>query len=164
MAIQKRRSSRSSGGSRRTTRWVNQFFAGNAITAGTEEVIELIAANNVDTVGATILRIIGHASYAGRTVDTDTLYHAGIYLGPGTMDADDQDPAVPSNIDWMWITQRGWRQAAYDGVDSFVNEYIDIDLRSRRKFREGDRLTLNVNCTGQNVTDFWALRILLLNP
>lgn len=157
--------SRSSGrGSRRTTRWVNSFFPGNSITAGTEEVSELVAANNVDTVGATVLRIIGDVSYAGRTVDTDTLYHAGIYLGPGTMDADDQDPAVPSNIDWMWLTQRGWRQAAYDGVDSFVNQFFSIDLRSRRTFREGDRLTYNENCTGQNVTSFVSLRILLLNP
>lgn len=158
------RAGRSRSVSRRQSVWSRHFQAGNSISAATPEVTELIASSSVDTVGSTVLRVVGNISYAARTVDTDVLYHVGLIVGPNSLDAADIDPAVNTGLDWLWLEQRGWRQPAYDGVDSFENFWIELDLRGRRKFAEGASLWLAQNATAVAVTSFVSLSVLRLLP
>lgn len=150
-------------GSNRTTRWVTVFSAANTITAGTAEATAAIVADT-ELTGATILRIVGNINWLGLTVDTAVRYNFGIITGPSTLDPADMDPDVDTGLDWMYLSSMGSRSPAYDGVDSFVEHPRDIDLRGRRKFREGENLWFVENCVGANVTSFVKLRVLLLNP
>lgn len=161
MPANRGRSGSTSG--RRQTRWIRSPTPGNSIAAATPEVGTLLTASAQD-VGSTILRIVGNVSFAGRTVDTDSIYWFGILVAPSTMDAADMDPAVTTNLDWMYYQPRGWRQAAYDGVDSFVNQWFDLDLRGRRKLTEGDALFYIENATGQTMVSFVNLSVLVLMP
>lgn len=156
---------RTSRGPRRQTRWVASFNTGNSITAATPEAVSVIAsATSPGEVGATVLRVVGNISYAGRTVDTDSIYAVGLIVAPNTMDAADMDPNVNTDLDWLWIENRGFRQPAYDGVDSFENFWIELDLKGRRKLHEGTSLFLCQNAVGQTLTSFVNLRILLMLP
>lgn len=112
--------------------------------------------------GGTVMRIVGNISYAGRTVDTDSIFQFGIIMAPDSVDAADIDPGVNTNLDWMYLTHRGFRQPAYDGVDSFENFWIELDLSGRRKFAEGSQLFFALNAVGQNITAFVNLSTLIL--
>lgn len=137
--------------------------AANTITAGTAEATDVIAAAD-SVVGATVLRVVGSINWLGLTVDTATRYVSGLIVVPNLVDADDIDPDVSSNLDWLYWAGEGSRNPAYDGVDSFVEHPRWIDVRGRRKISEGEALKYCENSIGTNVTSFTKLRILVLNP
>jgi hypothetical protein len=150
-------------GSRRTTRWVTFNPSANTITAGTPEVATVITAADA-VVGATILRVVGSISWLGTTVDTATRYMCGLLVAPNLIDADDIDPDVNANLDWLYWAGEGSRNPAYDGVDSFVEHPRWIDVRGRRRISEGESLLFAENSIGTNVVSFVKLRLLVLNP
>jgi hypothetical protein len=155
---------RSRPGSRRTTQWITFAPSANTITAGTAEQATVIGATGT-RVGGTILRVVGSIAWHGLTVDTAAAYFVGLLVAPSTLAAADMDPAVETDlVDWMYWSGEGSRNPAYDGVDSFVEQRRHIDIRGRRKFREGDALLLGENSTGTNVTSYIKLRILMMNP
>lgn len=152
------------GSSSRTTRWVTFDPAANTITAGTAESATVVSTGGT-LIGATVLRVLGSVTWLGLTVDTAAAYYMGLTVQPETMDALDMDPDAGADaVDWMFWMGEGSRNPAYDGVDSFVEHHRMIDIRGRRKFREGDALLIGENSAGTNVTSFIKLRVLLLNP
>lgn len=154
--------SRNRPGSRRTTRWIRFLPSANSITAATPEATAFGLPDT--TIGGTILRVVGSISWIGLTVDTAAAYFPALIVAPNTMDAADMDPAVNTDLDYLYWSPEGSRNPAYDGVDSFVEHPRMIDIRGRRKIREGDDLFFCENATGTNVTSFVKLSVLFLNP
>lgn len=154
---------RARGGSRRTTRWVTFDQAPNALTAGAAEQSAILTAS-ASLVGSTVLRVVGNIAFHGTTVDTANEYASGLIVSPGTMDVADQDPAINVDLDWLYWQQRGTNNAAYDGVDSFVLDRHEVDVRGRRRISEGESLFYCETMTGTGGNSYVNLRVLLLNP
>jgi len=154
---------RSRPGSRRKTRWITFDQAPEALVNGTPEANTVLAAGSA-VVGTTVIRVVGNIAFHGTTVDTATEYASGLIVAPNSMDADDMDPAIAVDLDWLYWQQRGTNQAAYDGVDSFVLDRHTVDVRGRRKIDEGESLFYNETMTGAGGNSYVNLRILLLMP
>lgn len=150
-------------GSRRTTRWVTFNPAANTLTAGAGEVTDVIAAAD-GVIGATVIRVVGSITWLGTTVDTAARYVSGLIVVPTLTDADDIDPDVSSQLDWLYWAGEGSRNPAYDGVDSFVEHPRWIDIRGRRKISEGEALKYCETSIGTGAISFVKLRVLVLNP
>lgn len=150
-------------GSRRQTKWHTYAPVANTLAAATPEATDITSGLSNRT-GMTILRVIGSIAWHGTTVDTAAAYFPGLLLGPNTLDAADMDPATDFDLDWLYWSAEGSRNPAYDGVDSFVEHHRWIDIKGRRKYREGDSLFFCENATGTGLVSYVKLRILLLLP